>query len=544
MFQFKEKNWFQQENIPTDVKTAINEYKDFNVGFIKSSYAKIIPITEENTRVFYQVSTNEKPIKDAIIQFTARTDEVDLTTLPVSNTDVLLLIKRLIFLQFLPTNEEFDRLYAVFNNEKDKRHRKPFKFNGLALALSLITIVRKPTPQPTGIVATAATAATAAPAAPAAPAAMDTTNIPQKYIFVFDPRQSMSWVGLNSVILPNSICHKRLRIRMCSSTNEGDVPHPFGGLEGDREIATYNKFHIVDGVQLKPEVNHKIQTGDALIRDPNQAHHDHYTKTAISDNRQPRGGGEYKFYRIEKRTQYIDFTNLRYPKCRNQIYIPVSIETVYEYDEDGIINWVYISFQHKGVVDKTNMPAEYYCRPDHTTPSKAVYDEVIGSMEQTLKLGLNPKVTDIHKIGELEPLKELTIDIQRDVTLSPVAATGSLNRYTLVMNGPGRWDIRTATQTQTAAFNKVNQYLTKNKIKSYDMLQIKRFRVSNNGEGADEIMVIIEVKEMNVDGTLKRAICMGETLSHFEVLDTYESAVARKNNKEANFNWVTSSGPG
>jgi hypothetical protein len=112
------------------------------------------------------------------------------------------------------------------------------------------------------------------------------------------------------------------------------------------------------------------------------------------------------------------------------------------------------------------------------------------------------------------------------------------------MNGPGRWDIRTATQTQTAAFNKVNQYLTKNKIKSYDMLQIKRFRVSNNGEGADEIMVIIEVKEMNVDGTLKRAICMGETLSHFEVLDTYESAVARKNNKEANFNWVTSSGPG
>ena len=73
------------------------------------------------------------------------------------------------------------------------------------------------------------------------------------------------------------------------------------------------------------------------------------------------------------------------------------------------------------------------------------------------------------------------------------------------------------------------------------MLQIKRFRVNNNMTGPGEIMVIIEVKEMNTDGTLKRAICMGETLSQFEVLDTYESARKRKSNKEDNYSQVTSS---
>ena len=169
-FVFKTKGLFQQENIPTDVKTAINEYKGVRVDIIKWLYEKIIPITEAN-KLFYQDSTNERPIKDAITRFTARTGEDKLTTLlPVTNTDVLQLIERLIVLQFLPTKEELARLYDLFNREKDTRHRKPFKFNGLALALSLITIYHHHTSQGIG--------ATAAPAAPAAASADAASNAP------------------------------------------------------------------------------------------------------------------------------------------------------------------------------------------------------------------------------------------------------------------------------------------------------------------------------------------------------------------------------
>lgn len=484
-------------------------------------------------------------IRTEIKNFTSKTGEQDLQRLSGSTKRLEVIIGELNANEFLPKAEEITGLFILFKDHKDRLHKKPFKFNGLALALAIMKIsdkyiiIRAPSSSPLP--------SSPLPSPPPS-SSPDTTNMPQNYIFVFNPNKEMSWEELTDNSIPsNPFCHLRRRIRMCHWNGS---KHPFGEQKTDRELATYDTIPIGDGVQLKPEVNRKIQTGVYLITDqtkstkPNVFGQMVYNKTKIVDTRQ-NGGGEYKFYRIEKRTQYIDFTDLRYYKlCNYKIYIQVDIETVYEYDEDGIINWVYISFQHKGVVDRTNMPAEYYCHTHHTTPSKAVYDEVIGSMEKTLKLGLNPRVTDIHKVGELEPLIDLTIEIHRVPFLPQVAATGSPIRYTLVMNTPGKWDIRLATPTQHAAFNKVNQYLTEKKIESYDMLQIKRFRVSNNGEGADEIMVIIEVKEMNPGGTLKRAICMGETLSQFEVLDTHASAIVRKNNKEANFNWVTSSGPG
>ena len=532
MYDFKTSFFRSKQKIPTNVKEAIALYygaPSRNETVIKSlttRYNSIVINTEEpENEPFY--TTHEREILEKIKNFTSNTGDKTLMSLPITTSTSKPLIDVLKTNGFLPTAEEFTTLFRSFDEEKDKSHKNPFKLNGLALALAIIDIyddyVRKRPGK------------TRAPSPPLSPSSPDTTNKPQKYIFVFDPGQATSWEDLKTVIPSNSICHERRRIRMCTSGYGG--PHPFGEQPTDRSAATYNKFHIVNGEPLAPEVNHIIHTGDEFIK--RQYDVSEYDKTIMYDNRG--GGGEYKFYRIVKHTQNIDFTNIRHPTaCRNKIFIPVDIKTVYEYGEDGIINWVYILFQHGDVVTLDGV--EQYCSADHTTPSKAVNNEVIVSMENILKLGLNPRVTDIHKIGELEPLIDLMIEIYRDPPSPGVTADSPIK--TLVMSSPGTWYIFPATRIQQAAFNKVNQYLIDSKITSYDMLQIKRFRVSNNMEGLGEIMVIIEVKEMNPDGTLKRAICMGETLSQFEVLDTHESAVARKINKEANYNQVTSSGPG
>ena len=537
-FNYKLTGFLNKKRIPTDVIDEINSLNpnrisDESMQILVDEYKKVIDTSKEEIKYFYKENSNN--IKEKIKEFTKETGEDNLTSLPLSTTyddDLYKIIDLLIQNGFLPNEEEFTDFFRLFEVEKLKTHKKPFKFNGLALALAIMKIsnkykiIKPPT-------LSSSPPSSSPPSSP--PSSPDTTNKPQKYIFVFDPRQETSWEDLKTDIPPNSICHQRRRIRMCTSSYLG--PHPFGEQPTDRSLATYNKFHIVDGEPLAPEVIHKINTGDKLIRD--QLDVLEYDKTIIYDNRLQ--GGEYKFYRIVKHRQNIDFTNIRSPTiCRNKIYIPVDIKTVYEYGEDGIINWVYISFQHIDVVRRDGVAP--ICNAEHTTPSKAVNNEVIVSMENILKLGLNPRVTDIHKIGELQPLLELMIEIYRGPLSLGVTADSPIK--TLVMRTPGMWDIFTATRIQQAAFNRVNQYLIDSKITSYDMLQIKRFRVSNNMPEPDEIMVIIEVKEMNPDGTLKRAICMGETLSQFEVLDTHESAVARKINKEANYNQVTSSGPG
>ena len=529
MYDFKTRGFFSaRQEIPTNVKEAINVYKvsDAVIKALNTHYSIVRNTEKPENEPFY--TTHETEILKKIANFTSNTGDETLTSLPFSTSNSKRLIDVLKTNGFLPTAEEFTTLFKSFADEKDKSHRNPFKFNGLALALAIIDIY--------GDYVSKRPGKTRAPSPPLSPSSPDTTNKPQKYIFVFDPGQATSWEALKTVIPPNSICHQRQCIRMCASGYGG--PHPFGEEPTDRSAATYNKFHIVDGEPLAPEVIHIIHTGDELIR--RQSDLSEYDKNIMYDNRIR--GGEYKFYRIVKHIQNIDFTNIQYPTaCRNKIFIQVDITTVYEYGEDGIINWVYISFQHRDVV--RGYKVEHYCSADRTTPSKAVNNEVIVSMENILKLGLNPSVTDIHNIGELEPLIDLMIEISRGTPPS-LDVTADSPIKTLVMRSPGVWEISPATRIQKAAFNRVNQYLIARKITSYDMLQIKRFRVSNNMKGPAEIMVIIEVKEMNTNGTLKRAICMGETLSQFEVLDTHESASIRKFNKESNYSQVASSGPG
>jgi hypothetical protein len=535
MYPYTEKGLFKKEPIPEEVKTTISksgtipEFSTATINLLKQRYEKIIPINEANTH-FYQ--KYEGQIKKAITKFTVGTGEDPLKALPVSNSEILPIIKILIENLFLPTKDEFADLYRVFHREMNTTHKKPFKFNGLALAFSLIEMYDQQT-SPSGNGAKVAVVK----AATAKTEEADLTNIQQKYIFVFDPRQPTSWENLTTGIPPNPFCHHRQRIRMCSLVSGGR--RPFGADAMDREIARYDKIHIVDHATLALDVNRKIDTGEKLIRDQDRSGLKVYTKTTISDNRSHRG--EYKFYRIEKRSQNIDFATLRYSECRNKIFIPVDINTVYEYDEDGIINWVYIVFTHLPVTTTDDTPPQ--CVVHHKTPSKAVNDEVIGSMENILKLGLNPRITNIHQIGELEPLIDLSIEISRG-SPPPGVPTDGPDRFTLFMTGSGIWNIYGATPTQQAAFNRVNQYLKENTIQTYDMLQIKRFRVSNRLTGPGEIMVIIEVKEMNADGTLNRAICMGDTLSQFEVLATLDSAGTRKRMKEANYSQVTSSGLG
>ena len=551
MYEFKKRLVFVKKLIPVEVKQIIssnNLYRNIDkdsTGVI-SFFLKRYKILLDNTQLEKTIHTGQswrpknepekiiKEIQTAITEFTSKTDEEPLASLPVSTTPLDSIIGNLKENKFLPTVEEIVPLIRSFKEQKDKEHRKPFKFNGLALALAIMNIsddnqLTRPPPKPPSL--------SSPPPPSSLSSSPDTTGILQKYIFVFNPNQSTSWERLEHSILPNQFGDNRQFIRMCRDPLNGSK-YPFGEQPQDRQTATYETYHILDVTQLPPKVSEKCRIGDALISQKLSPTDSNKTITITYDNR-PREG-EYKCYKIQKRTEKIDFTmDIRISDyCTANIYIPAVIITVFEYDEDDIINCVYILFRHESVVNTADKREQCYPAPDGSQ-SKVVYDKVIGSMEQILKSGLNPRVTDIHKIGELQPLIDLTKDINSDASVEVAADVP--NRFKLVLGRPGEWNIFQATPFEQVAFNRVNQYLIARKITSYDMLQIKRFRVNNNMTGPGEIMVIIEVKEMNTDGTLKRAICMGETLSQFEVLDTYESARKRKSNKEDNYSQVTSS---
>ena len=446
------------------------------------------------------------------------------TWLPISTEDdIAKLIETLIRERFLPADKAaFTTLLDNFYREKVTTHKKPNKYNGIALAVFLAqksynldskrTVVATPSPPPP-------------------PPPPDTTGIPQTYLLYFNPQVPMSWVDTTQQIEGNSICNNRKRIRM--SHGDDGSKHPFDLR--DREHAKYVKFHIQHGTQLPSVIGDKLSVLTQHIGSIT----DSGTKSHVSDTRSV--GGEYKFYRIEKLSQNIDFINIRnYRMCRDKIYIPVDKTTVYEYDEDGIINCVLTTFTHLPVVD--NAGGDVICRVVNATPSKAVYKEIIKSMETELKLRLNPIRVDIHKLHELVPLIEIPMTIDRSAVTSGAAADDPI-RYTLVMTGPGLWQPVPSTPPQQIAFNGVNNYLVTRQL-SYDMLQVKRFRVSNGLEGAANVKVIIEVKEMNENKTLKRAIYKEDTLSELELLDTTTAAYDRIHAKEANYNHVTSSGPG
>jgi hypothetical protein len=531
VYAFKTRSFLSTKiEIPTNVKEAITLYysdQSISDAFLKSLNEHYSNVINPENETFY--TNQEKEILQKIKTFTSNTGDDNLSRLPISTSTSKQLIDALTQNGFLPTAEEFTTLFKSFVKEKDKLHRNPFKFNGLALALAIIHIYEDYVSKRPG--------KTGAPSPPSPSPPPDTTNIQQTYLFVFNPRQATSWDDVKEPIAGNSICHQRKRIRMI--TNTYGKPEPFG--LSDRETAKYDMTKLQFDTLISDEIYTGLTLSKSLIQGTVEAN---CTKYHIVDTRSQGSSGEYKFYRIEKRTQNIDFTSIRHPTtCRNKRYIPVVITTVYKHAEDGIIEWTFIEYTHQQFVEVPPLPD--ICKDTNgRTPSRAVYSEVIESMEHILQLRLNPRNKDIHTINEHQPLIDLTMSISRSggVTSPSVTSDGTI-RYTLVMIDSGIWDVRTATQTQQTAFNIVNQNLSQSRT-SYDMLQIKRFRVSNNMKGPHEITVIIEVKEMNPDGTLKRAICMGETFSEFEVLDTLRSANDRKFIKEANYSQVTSSGPG
>ena len=555
MYKFIERSLFaKNELIPAEVKQFIssnylyrNIDKDSKLGvisFFLERYKILLDNTQLETTINSQTWLNKteiskiiEDIRATIIKFTSNIGEKELETLKDSTDRLDTIIGKLKENMFLPKVDEIIPLIQSFKEEKDKEHRKPFKFNGLALALAIMNIsddnkLTRPPPKPPS-------SSSSPPPPSSLSSSPDTTGILQKYIFVFNPNQSTSWERLEHSILPNQICNNRQFIRMCRDPLNGSK-YPFGEQPQDRQTATYDTYHILDVTQLPPKVSEKCRIGDALISQKLGPTDSNKTITITYDNRPH--GGEYKCYKIQKRTEKIDFTiDIRKSDyCTANIYIPADIITVFEYDEDDIINCVYILFRHESVVNTADKREQCYPAPDGSQ-SKVVYDKVIGSMEQILKSGLNPSVKDINKIGELEPLIDLTKDINSDASVEVAADVP--NRFKLVLGRPGKWDIFQATPFEQVAFNRVNHYLNVN-VTRYDMLQIKKFLVRNNTEQGEHT-VIVEVKEMNVDrSTLKRAICMGgEPLYEYELLDTIESADAEKQKKERHYSLFTAQGP-
>ena len=156
MFNFKSRGFFaSNEPIPKyvkdDIDTYTNEGKLYSRDFehIIESYNKAINNKDPSKTIYEK---NEVEIKDKMKLYTKDTNEVALTTLPISGTSIENLITNLKGLEFLPTAYEFKELYDKFYGinkegemvagkaEKDTKHANPFKFNGFALAVFLLNI--------------------------------------------------------------------------------------------------------------------------------------------------------------------------------------------------------------------------------------------------------------------------------------------------------------------------------------------------------------------------------------------------------------------
>ena len=561
MFNFTQRGFFDsKEPIPEDVKNDIDNYtnhgklysrNDFND--IKERYNKAIDHTDPISITIYE--KKEVEIKEKMKLYTEQTREESLTTLPISTTIVKDLIDRLKILGFLPTVDEFIELYKKFygiNNqglkvpgtaEKDTKHRSPFKFNGFALAVFLVS---KYNDQHYDDIKSKSTELSSLLSTPN-PDMQPSFGILQSYLFELGPTGQLFWRDIphGTEVTENPVCPFRGRIRYIKY---GDSESPVNNT--NRSWLNYGKKDCKPS-EAGPlssyftEMNSLAELGKAIK--PGETTSVRYTLhealvTSPSDG-DKFSEPKYKMYVSRIEIKNIDMTDFDFEKKSladrpMTSYIPVIVITIYEYDEDGMINKVLVTYKFFEITTSKPDLTSLTDRNGQTINlNDRVYREVVTDMETNLKLRLRPSKT-LEGILEKDTVISIVITEKRGDTSRPSGP----QVYTLYMtHTPSTsWTAKPASRIQNIAFNAVNHYI---QTKGWNMSNpVKRFLIKNNDK-KDNIAVVIEVKELTSANTLKRATYCGEEMTEYELFDTDQNAESNARAKLANYNQVTSSGP-
>jgi hypothetical protein len=559
VFNFTSKSLVTKQHIPEYVKHDIDKSPIYvnsrNFDDIKGRYSKVINTTDPISTTIYE--KNEKEIKDKMKLYTEQTGEESLTTLPFSgtSTSVEKLIDRLKILGFLPTVDEFIELYKRFYGinekglmvpgtaEKDTEHRSPFKFNGFALAVFL---VRKYNDQHYDDIKSKSTELSSLLSTPNPDMPPPSFGILQSYLFELGPTDKLFWktIPTGTTVTANQVCPLRGRIRYI---RHGDSESPV--TNENRSWLNYGMKTVNDPTseagQLSSyftEMNRLAERGIAIK--PGETTSVRYTLHEARDT--PHQDGTFSEPKYKKYESRIEIKNIDMTDFKNKSlvdrpmtsYIPVIVITIYEYDEDGMINKVLVTYKFFEITtSKPDLTSLTDRDRKEINLNDRVYREVVTDMETNLKLRLRPSKT-------LEGMLETDTVIPIDIT----AKRGDTSRpsgpqvYTLYMtHTPSTsWTAKPASRIQNIAFNAVNHYI---QTKGWNMSNpVKRFLIENNDE-AGKIAVVIEVKELTSANTLKRATYCGEEMSEYELFDTKQNADSNARAKSVNYIQVTSNGP-
>ena len=557
VFNFTSKSLVTKQHIPEYVKHDIDKSPIYvnsrNFDDIKGRYSKVINTTDPETKTIYE-KYGEK-IKEKMNLYTEQTGEKSLTTLSISTTSVEQLIESLKQLGFLPTVDEFIELYKKFYGinekgvmvpgkaEKDTVHRSPFKFNGFALAVFL---VRKYNDQHYDDIKSKSTELSSLLSTPNPDMPPPSFGILQSYLFELGPTDKLFWktIPTGTTVTANQVCPLRGRIRYI---RHGDSESPV--TNENRSWLNYGMKTVNDPTseagQLSSyftEMNRLAERGIAIK--PGETTSVRYTLHEARDT--PHQDGTFSEPKYKKYESRIEIKNIDMTDFKNKSlvdrpmtsYIPVIVITIYEYDEDGMINKVLVTYKFFEITtSKPDLTSLTDRDRKEINLNDRVYREVVTDMETNLKLRLRPSKT-LEGMLETDTVIPIDITAKRGDTSTP---TGP-QVYTLYMTHTPHthWTAQRASPIQNIAFNAVNDY-----IRTHEWVMsnpVKRFLIENNDE-AGKIAVVIEVKELTSANTLKRATYCGEEMSEYELFNTKENADSNARAKLANYNQVTSSGP-
>lgn len=563
MFNFKSKGFFASKKpIPEDVKNDIDTYTNNgklysrNFDDIKVRYSKVINTTDSKTTTIYE--KYGEGIKEKMIKFTKNTGEPSLTTLPFSTASVEQLIESLKQLGFLPDVTEFEQLYNKFYGinekgvmepgkaEKNTKHSSPFKFNGFALAVFLVS---KYNDQHYDDIKSKSTELSSLLSTPN-PDMPQSFGILQSYLFELGPTDQLFWRDIpdGTKVTENPFCPFRGRIRYikygdsesqvtntnrswlkygmkpCAPSEAGQLSSYFTEMNRLAELGIAIKSGETTSVRYRlHEVLHDTTQQDGKFSEP-----------------------KYKMYVSRIEIKNIDMTNFDFEKKSlvdrpMTSYIPVIVITIYEYDEDGMINKVLVTYKFFEITtskpDLTSLTDITDRYGKKINLNDRVYREVVTDMETNLRLRLRPSET-LEGMLEKDTFISIHINANRGDTSTPTVPPV----YTLYMtHTPSTsWTAKPASRIQNIAFNAVNHYIQTSKwIMSNP---VKRFLIKNDDK-KDNIAVVIEVKELTSANKLKRVTYCGEEMSEYELFDTEQNAESNAEAKLANYNQVTSSGP-
>jgi hypothetical protein len=235
------------------------------------------------------------------------------------------------------------------------------------------------------------------------------------------------------------------------------------------------------------------------------------------------------------------------------------------FDEDGICDFefVYVCVISRPP-SKGNPEQSWADYNDETFKAKVkqeTYHKLTAEMTRLQSLlggqTLNAQTTDAGTLKQYYDTIDLQFEASRtssEVLLmdsKPVVlkeGENSKDPCTLILqyeqNEEPVWKAAKATTTQIAAFKKVNDYLTKFKIKKLDNTSIRVFKISNGNEDKNRnITVFVEVKKQDENGNLLYVYYQALGGERYEVYNNSDVARGYADLNKAKYNWVQSTGP-